>query len=212
MIPVSALEIMVQALAEPHDTGTGIDAWIDAGPILNRLSDIINLGGEERVRDAATALTLAQRRAVTKWLDALDRAAQLVRDKTDLSEPKSGGGLGERALDRALKLQLATKISSEQHRERLLMSWRHLRKSQPPVRAFVYFMAAVLGRLHGPLLAEWTIDIFDQPLSAEQQVGIRGSIQVISLVREMWDQRQAQSVKALLKPRRRVESPEGANP
>jgi hypothetical protein len=198
MTPARALELAIQALAIPKDTGPDISAFAEAGPIISRMTDIQLLGGEDRARDAIAALSLAQRKAVSRWLDALDAAAQLV-----LSDQGSGDdpSVVERNLDRAFKKELAGAISSEHHRERMLMLWRRLRKLMPPARAFVYFMIAVVTRIEGAQLARWSMAVFARQPNADEQEMVRADIQTIILMREFWNQRQAQTTKVSLKPR-----------
>jgi hypothetical protein len=201
MTPERALALIVTTLSASTKDDETI-ALADAGPILDRLTGICVLGGDDRTKDAIAALVLAQRRMITRWLENLEQAASAIAAQSDQSDPRPAGTLGERALDSAFKRLLAAQIPSEQHREKLLMLWRRMRKQLKPIRAFVYFMAAILAFTAKADFTRWQLDTLAQAPPVDDQVAQRAAVQTILLIREVWDQRAAASVKSLLKPRR----------
>jgi len=196
MTPDRAFSIMIE-----HSAPSGA-VIADAAPVLARLIAVHLLGGDDRVQDAIASLVLAQRSAVTRWFDLADKTADAISAEADPSDPRKGGTAGERALDAAFKRVLAAQSGSEQHREKILMLWRHTRKTLMPARAFVYYLSAALLPLKGVDPEGWSLDDLAHTPPGDMQNNVRASLQVAVLLRRAWDQRRASSVKTLLKPRR----------
>lgn len=201
MTPEDALALATQAFAAED----GPEALVDALPLLGLLSDGYLAGGLPRLERGVGALTLPQRRMISRWLATLDRAQAAI----DAEATRRGVGADKagKEIESQIKRDIAARVPVERHREKLFVCWRALRKQMSPSRAFVYFALTLLVQLRRGDVARWSLDVLETAHSGAEQASALAALHVIHEIRKVWDQRQAAQKPVILGARNREARP-----